>query len=219
MAYRRGMPRVLDGLSLRVPAGARVGLIGRTGAGKSSVLQALLRMVYVEGGDVRIGARSIYDLDVAELRQRFGVVPQQPYLFAGALRANLDRFGHYDDAAVLRALDLVGLPLPLATPVTEGGANLSVGERQLVCLARVLLTGKRYILMDEPTSSIDVVSDARIQRLLAERLSGLTVLTVAHRLETLRDYDLVYELEAGALKRVGPPGDFLPETPARTPGS
>jgi ABC-type multidrug transport system fused ATPase/permease subunit len=209
MAYRRGMPRVLNGLSLVVPAGKHVGIIGRTGAGKSSVMQSLLRMVYVEAGDVRVGSRSIYELAIDDLRQRFGVVPQQPYLFAGALRNNLDRFDAFDDAALSRALALVGLPLPLTMPLTEGGANLSVGERQLVCLARVLLTGKRYVLMDEPTSSIDVVSDARIQRLLAEHLAGLTVLTIAHRLDTLRGYDLVYELEAGVLKRSGPPSAFL----------
>lgn len=209
MCYRPGLGEVLKGLSLTIPAGKRVGVIGRTGAGKSSLVQALFRMVHVTGGDVTIGGQSIYGLDVDHVRDAFGVVPQDPYLFAGTIATNLDRSGIHDPVRLAEALKTVGLNMPLATKIAEGGRNLSVGERQLICLTRILLDRKSYILMDEPTSSVDQATDAIVQGLLATAFRDRTVVTIAHRLETLRSYDMILELGAGQLLRSGPPELFL----------
>lgn len=197
-SYRPDTPPVLAAVDLVIPQGARVGIVGRTGAGKSTLFQALLRMLHVHAGDVRIGGVSIYAVPPAEVRSLFCVVPQSPYLFGGTVRENLDFTSRSDDDALARALATVGLALPLDAAVKEGGANLSVGERQLLCLARALVTDKRIILMDEPTSSVDPVTDARIQELLGSVFRGRTVVTIAHRVGTLEGYDRVIDL--GALR-------------------
>jgi ABC-type multidrug transport system fused ATPase/permease subunit len=132
-------------------------------------------------------------------------------LFAGNVRANLDRGAHTSDAKLTEALQAVGLNLGLDHRIEEGGRNLSIGERQLLCLARILLAGKRFIIMDEPTASVDSETDAKIQNLLAGAFSGKTVITIAHRLDTLRRYDRIIEIENGRLKREGPATAFFQE--------
>jgi ABC-type multidrug transport system fused ATPase/permease subunit len=199
MSYRSDTPVVLDGLNLRLPFGSKTALIGRTGSGKTSVIQAVMRMVYVQGGDIRVDGRSIFDVDVREFRRAFGVVPQSPYLFAGTIRSNLDRAGLYSPQALQQAMTAVGLDLPLDHLVTEGGANLSTGERQLVCLARVIAADKKVILMDEPTSGLDPETDARITTILETALRNKTVLTIAHRTESLNRYDRIVEMRAGKI--------------------
>ena len=155
MSYREDTPAILNDLNLTIPQGKKVGIIGRTGAGKSSIMQSLFRMVYHQAGDIRIGGDSIYGISVSSLRQHFGVVPQDPYLFMGTIRFNLqgDKQGVSDDN-MRAALATVGLDLDLDAKVSEGGKDYSVGERQLLCLARLVLLDKQYILMDEPTSSL-----------------------------------------------------------------
>ncbi len=208
-AYRVGMNPVLRGLEVTLAEGKRTGLVGRTGAGKSSIVQALFRMMHVYAGDLTIGGTSVYDVDLIRLRASFGVVPQNPYLFKGTLRQNIDREGGADDAAIGRVLRAAGLTLAPALVIDEGGRNLSLGERQLICLARVLLTDKRVIVMDEPTSAVDPETDAKIQQVLAHELRGRTILTIAHRLQTLVGYDTVVEMEEGRVVRVAPPDAFL----------
>jgi ABC-type multidrug transport system fused ATPase/permease subunit len=156
-------------------------------------------MVYVRAGDVRIAGTSIYGFDVRDWRRHFGVVPQSPYLFTGTVRSNLDRLGILPDVDLLRALKAVQLNLPLDHAVLEGGVNLSTGERQLVCLARVLAAKKDIVLMDEPTSGLDPETDARIENTLRTALQGKTVVTIAHRTESLGAYDRVVRIEAGQL--------------------
>jgi ATP-binding cassette subfamily C (CFTR/MRP) protein 1 len=200
MSYRKGLPRILDGLSLTIPEGMKVGIIGRTGAGKSSLMQSLFRMVYHEAGDIKIGSQSIYGVNVNTVRRQFGVVPQDPYLFAGTIRFNL--VGELDgisDVACDKVLNTVGLHVDLDATVLEGGKDYSVGERQLLCLARLILLNKQYILMDEPTSSLDRKTDEKIQRLLETALSDKTVITIAHRLESLEHYDIILEMADGKL--------------------
>jgi ABC-type multidrug transport system fused ATPase/permease subunit len=211
MSYREDTPAILNDLNLTIPQGKKVGIIGRTGAGKSSIMQSLFRMVYHQAGDIRIGDDSIYGISVSSLRQHFGVVPQDPYLFMGTIRFNLqgDIQGVSDDN-MRAALATVGLDLDLDAKVSEGGKDYSVGERQLLCLARLVLLDKQYILMDEPTSSLDRRTDDHIQRLLNTVLADKTVITIAHRLESLEQYDLIIELTAGQLKREGPPAKLIP---------
>lgn len=194
MSYRADTPIILNDFNLTLARGSKTALVGRTGAGKTSVMQALLRMVCVRSGDIRIDGQSIFEMDVRTLRRQFGVVPQTPYLFAGTIRSNLDRLGTIPEATLVRALVAVKLNLTLAHPVTEGGQNLSTGERQLVCLARVIAADRPIILMDEPTSGLDPETDARISEVLRTALADRTVLTIAHRRESLRTYDRVVEM-------------------------
>jgi ABC-type multidrug transport system fused ATPase/permease subunit len=211
MSYRKDLPAILDGLSLTIPEGKRVGIVGRTGAGKSSLMQALFRMVYHRGGDIRIGGRSIMALDIHSVRRHFGVVPQDPYLFSGTIRFNLcGDTPEIPDERLAEVLRTVGLEVDLDATVLEGGKDYSVGERQLLCIARLILFNKRYILMDEPTSSLDRKTDEQIQRLMHTVLANRTVITIAHRLESLENYDLILEMADGALLRQGEPAALIP---------
>lgn len=211
MSYRENTPMILSNLNLTLPAGKKIGVIGRTGAGKSSLMQSLFRMVYHQAGDIRIGNQSIFDISVGSLRSHFGVVPQDPYLFMGTIRFNLQGdLSDTTDEQLLAALETVGLKLDLNARVAEGGKDYSVGERQLLCLARLVLLDKQYILMDEPTSSLDRRTDENIQRLLTTVLADKTVITIAHRLESLESYDLIVEMAEGQLRRQGPPAQMIP---------
>ncbi len=211
MSYREHTPTILNELNLTIPKGKKVGIIGRTGAGKSSIMQSLFRMVYHQGGDIRIGEDSIFGISVTSLRRHFGVVPQDPYLFMGTIRFNLQGdLTDVTDDELRAALATVGLDLDLDARVSEGGKDYSVGERQLLCLARLILLNKQYILMDEPTSSLDRRTDDHIQRLLNTVLADKTVITIAHRLESLEQYDLIIELSEGQVKRQGPPTKIIP---------
>lgn len=211
MSYRKDLPAILSNLNLVIPYGKKVGIVGRTGAGKSSLMQALFRMVYLQSGDISIGGRSVFSVDVNCLRSHFGVVPQDPYLFAGTVRFNLvGELTHLSDADLQQALNTVGLEIDLDASVLEGGKDYSVGERQLLCLARLMLLDKQYILMDEPTSSLDRRTDERIQWLLGTALADKTVITIAHRLESLEHYDLIIELSEGHLLRQGRPDELMP---------
>ncbi len=210
MSYRADLPLILDKLTVTIPAGRKVGIVGRTGAGKSSLMQALFRMVYHQGGDICIGGESIFGLDIQCLRSHFGVVPQDPYLFAGTIRFNLaGDLADVSDVRLRAALNTVQLNVDLDARVLEGGKDYSVGERQLLCIARLILLDKQYILMDEPTSSLDRKTDELIQRLMRTVLADKTVITIAHRLESLEHYDLIVEMSDGHLKRTGTPGEMI----------
>ncbi len=209
MSYREDSPVVLDKISLTIPYGSHVGLIGRTGAGKSSIVQSLFRMVYVRGGDIRLGETSIFSLPIEQSRSLFSIVPQDPYLFAGTVRSNIDPFHLGSDAKILAALSAVQSTLPLDHAIVEEGLNLSLGQRQLLCLARVIVSDAPYIVMDEPTSSVDTITDAIVQKVLRTSLRDRTVITIAHRLETLTLVDTIIELASGKVLRIGTPREML----------
>jgi ATP-binding cassette subfamily C (CFTR/MRP) protein 1 len=200
MSYRRDTPIILSSLNLTLPAGSKTALIGRTGSGKTSLMQALMRMVYVREGDIRIANRSIFEMDIRELRKLFGVVPQSPYLFAGTIRSNLDRVGTISTEILEKSMMSVGLSFSLDDAVAEGGGNFSVGERQLICLARVIAAGRSIVLMDEPTSGLDPETDARISEILRTALKDKTVLTIAHRQESLGNYDRIIKMQNGRVE-------------------
>jgi ABC-type multidrug transport system fused ATPase/permease subunit len=209
MSYRPDSPPILQDVSLSIPAGCKVGVVGRTGSGKTSLIQSLFRMVYVRQGDILLGGTSLLRRDVRSVRGLFGVVPQDPYLFAGTLRSNLDPDGKFADERLVHALKIVGLDMCLDDTISEGGRNISVGERQLLCLVRVLAHDKPIIVLDEPTSSVDNITDTKIQAVLHGAFADRTVIAIAHRLETLRTYDMIVEIGQGKILRSGPVGEIV----------
>lgn len=209
MSYRPQTPVIFERLSLSIERNTKVGLIGRTGAGKSSLVQALFRMVYVRSGDIKVGSESILAMPIEQARSLFAVVPQDPYLFEGTVRSNVDRMGEFADEQVSEALNAVQLPLDLSANLLEGGSNLSLGQRQLVCLARVMLSRRPFVIMDEPTSGVDAITDAIIQGVLRDALRDRTIITIAHRLETLARMDRIIELEHGVIVRDGTPSEIM----------
>jgi ABC-type multidrug transport system fused ATPase/permease subunit len=210
MSYRADSPVILDGITLRVPYGSKIGIIGRTGSGKTSIVQSLFRMVHVRRGDIVMNGQSLLDAPLAEVRNLFGVVPQDPYLFAGSVRSNLDPENAASSGDIEEAMRAIGLDVDVDSEVSEGGRNLSVGERQLICLARVMIKNHPFILLDEPTSAVDNITDAKIQRALDTVFRNRTVIAIAHRLDTLSHYDMLVEIRDGKVNRMGPPSQIMP---------
>jgi ATP-binding cassette subfamily C (CFTR/MRP) protein 1 len=216
--YRAGLPLVLHNVELTIPAGSRVGIIGRTGAGKSTLFQALFRMLEVESGDISVNGVSLGGMELSRARSLFSIVPQEPHLFAGTLRHNLDRLGKRSEKQMWDALEAVRLAeyfraqggAGLDFEIIERGANLSVGQRQLICFARALLMDAPVVLMDEPTASVDLETDAAIQMAVKHLFRGKTVVVIAHRLETVQDCDLVLVMSQGRLVAQGAPDAILP---------
>ncbi|KAJ3021115.1 Multidrug resistance-associated protein 4 [Thoreauomyces humboldtii] len=215
---------VLKEITCHIPAGTKVGIVGRTGAGKSSFLQALFRIVNPSPrGSVVIDGIPTSELRLQDLRSRISIIPQEPFLYKGSLRYNLDPFAELPDDKVWEALRLVELsdrvatnPAGLETEVAEGGSNWSVGERQLICLARAILRQSRIVVLDEATSNVDVRTDALIQHSIRDGLfANATVLTIAHRLNTVIDYDRIMVLDDGRLVETGSPFDLLEKDPER----
>jgi ABC-type multidrug transport system fused ATPase/permease subunit len=212
--YREDLPEVLKGITADLTGFKKVGVVGRTGSGKSSLLLALARLNQVCGGRVLLDGVDTAALPLATLRTAVAVIPQEPHLFSGTVRFNLDPFGAYSDAAVWAALDatqlrglVADLPGQLQGRVAEGGSTWSAGQRQLLSLARALLHRRQLVLLDEATASVDHASDQRIQRMLRtdQAFAGATLVVIAHRIDTVLDSDVVLVLEKGQLAEMGPP--------------
>ena len=213
--YRVNTPLVLRGISIEIKPGEKVGFVGRTGSGKSSMLLALYRMLRTEG-TIKIDGIDISQVSRRELRRRLCVIPQEPVLFKGTLRYNLDPTGTYSDDDLWRALELSNLAEyvkgqeveggdNLNMQVQEGGSSLSVGQAQLICLARAVLRKSKLLFMDEATASVDVTTDKLIQDVIRENFQDCTVLTIAHRLHTIMDCDRVLVLDHGRVAEYDTP--------------
>uniref|UniRef100_A0A914VV15 ABC-type glutathione-S-conjugate transporter n=1 Tax=Plectus sambesii TaxID=2011161 RepID=A0A914VV15_9BILA len=212
LRYRAGLDPVLKGISVNVKAQEKVGIVGRTGAGKSSLTLALFRIIEADGGRILIDGRDISKMGLHDLRRQLTIVPQDPVLFSGSLRINLDPFQHHADDAVWSALEHAHLksfvsafPDGLSHEITEGGENLSVGQRQLVCLARALLRKTKVLVLDEAAAAVDMETDALIQSTIRDKFSDCTVLTIAHRLNTVMDYDRILVLDQGRVAEFDTP--------------
>ncbi|XP_067009700.2 multidrug resistance-associated protein 1 isoform X3 [Anabrus simplex] len=214
--YREGLDLVLKGVTFTVEGGEKVGIVGRTGAGKSSLTLALFRIIEAAGGSICIDGLDISKLGLHDLRSRLTIIPQDPVLFSGTLRLNLDPFNTHSDEEVWRALEhahlkafVKGLPAGLNHEVTEGGENLSVGQRQLICLARALLRKTKVLVLDEATAAVDLETDDLIQTTIRTEFKDCTVLTIAHRLNTILDSDRVIVLDKGCVVEYDKPDVLL----------
>jgi len=208
-------PLVLKNLTFTVPPGQHVGVVGRTGAGKSSLLVALFRMAEIDPcGTISIDGVDAKSVPLEVLRSQMSIIPQDPVLFSGTIRSNVDPFSLHGDDEIIRVLRLCCLDeyvdsSGLLSVVETNGTNLSVGERQLMCLGRALLRGSRVVVLDEATASIDNETDSRIQTILRESLKGCTVLTIAHRIDTILHSDRVLVLDKGSVLEDGSPEELL----------
>jgi len=233
LRYRKGLPLALNDLSFCIPAGKTCGIVGRTGAGKSSITVALFRLVEIEPGtgSILLDGVDLTKLGLSDVRGRgMSIIPQDPFLAGATLRECLDPFEQCTDDEILEALDSVRMgpsnvkssalsPYSiidtispddlLATKLEEGGSNYSVGERQLLNLARALLSQPRVLVLDEATASIDGETDAFIQKMLRTRFPKTTLLTIAHRLNTIMDYDCVLVMDAGKASEFDAPAKLL----------
>jgi ATP-binding cassette subfamily C (CFTR/MRP) protein 1 len=223
LRYRPTTPYVLRNVSFVVEPRMKVGVVGRTGAGKSSLMEALFRIVEATKGQIFIDDVDIGKIGLMDLRSKLAIIPQDPTLFLGTVRSNLDPFGERSDADIWDALELCEMrPVieKLGTPssahssgldadVAPQGLNFSVGQRQLLCMARALLRRSRILVMDEATASVDLETDLLIQRTVRTQFRDCTVITIAHRLDTVIDSDRVLVMDHGRVAEFASPRELL----------
>ncbi|NXT94140.1 MRP7 protein, partial [Anhinga rufa] len=211
LAYRVGLPNALDGVNFTVYPGEKVGIVGRTGSGKSTLFLALFRMLELKSGRILLDGVDSQLVGLEELRSRLAIIPQDPFLFSGSIRENLDPQGKWTDAELHEVLeqchlwDAVTQMGGLDSELGERGRSLSVGQRQLVCLARALLTQAKVLCIDEATASVDQKTDQLLQQTIRQRFADKTVLTIAHRLNTILDSDRVLVMQAGRVAELDSP--------------
>ena len=238
MRYRQSVPPIIKNISFHVDGGESIGIVGRTGAGKSSLVALLCRLVIPECGRIRIDSVDISTISLHTLRSRLSVIPQDPALFVGTVRSNLDPFGKHEDDYLNNALQQVLLnetnsneqitrpkntrmaasalagsnhsisTLSLDAPVQQDGHNFSVGQRQLLSIARALVQGNQILVCDEATSSVDEATDSLVLQALSRSLRGKTVLFIAHRLRSVLQMDRIMVLEDGRIVEFAKPSSL-----------
>ncbi|XP_026807567.1 probable multidrug resistance-associated protein lethal(2)03659 isoform X2 [Rhopalosiphum maidis] len=215
LRYSLDLPYVLKNLNVQIQPMEKVGIVGRTGAGKSSFIGAMFRFALNEGS-ILIDNIEIHDLGLHDLRSKFSIIPQEPVLFSGTMRTNLDPFDEYPDLVLWNALDEVelksvveSLSNGLNSKVSAFGSNFSVGQRQLLCLARAIVRSNKIIILDEATANVDPHTDALIQNTIRNKFKSCTVLTIAHRLNTIMDSERVLVMDAGTVVEFDHPYNLL----------
>lgn len=219
MSYRPGLPLVLKRLNLHITSGERVGIIGRTGAGKSSILAALYRISELTHGSIIIDGIDISSIGLHELRTKLSIIPQDPVLFAGTIRSNLDPNSEYSDHDIWQALlkshfvtgsmSSTNDAITLDSPVEDEGLNFSLGQRQLLAMGRALLRRSKILVLDEATSSIDMETDSLIQTTIQNEFRDTTLLCIAHRLKTIIQYDKICVMHEGSVAEFGTPRNLF----------
>ena len=228
VGYAPDLPPVLKGINFEVKAKERIGVVGRTGAGKSSLTLALFRFLEAREGSVMIDGVDISKIKLESLRSRLAIIPQDPVLFSGTVRSNLDPFDERSDSELKDALHRVHLvdseastPSGSSTPgnvnifkalssvISESGQNLSQGQRQLLCLARAIVARPKIMVLDEATSAVDKTTDGLIQRSIREEFEDSTLIVIAHRLSTIADFDRVLVLDQGMVVEYDTPKNLV----------
>uniref|UniRef100_A0A2K5CIJ6 ATP binding cassette subfamily C member 5 n=1 Tax=Aotus nancymaae TaxID=37293 RepID=A0A2K5CIJ6_AOTNA len=222
MRYRENLPLVLKKVSFTIKPKEKIGIVGRTGSGKSSLGMALFRLVELSGGCIKIDGVRISDIGLADLRSKLSIIPQEPVLFSGTVRSNLDPFNQYTEDQIWDALErthmkecIAQLPLKLESEVMENGDNFSVGERQLLCIARALLRHCKILILDEATAAMDTETDLLIQETIREAFADCTMLTIAHRLHTVLGSDRIMVLAQGQVVEFDTPSVLLSNDSSR----
>ncbi|CAG2241571.1 ABC transporter 7,ATP-dependent bile acid permease,Multidrug resistance-associated protein 7,Multidrug resistance-associated protein 1,ABC transporter C family member 8,Canalicular multispecific organic anion transporter 2,Canalicular multispecific organic anion transporter 1,Metal resistance protein YCF1,Multidrug resistance-associated protein 5,ATP-binding cassette sub-family C member Sur [Mytilus edulis] len=214
--YREGLDLVLKGITCTIQQNEKIGIVGRTGAGKSSLTMALFRILEKAKGKIIIDGIDISTIGLHDLRSKITIIPQDPVLFSGTMRMNLDPFEEYNNEEIWKALEhahlkkfVDGLEKGLDHMCSEGGENFSVGQRQLMCLARALLRKTKILVLDEATAAVDLETDDLIQNTIRTEFSDCTILTIAHRLNTIMDYTRIMVLDAGNISEFDTPSNLL----------
>lgn len=216
LRYRQRTPLVLKGITVVIEGGKKVGVVGRTGSGKSTLIYALFRLVEAVEGRILIDDVNIRNLGLNDLRSKLSIIPQDPNLFDGTIRSNLDPLGEHTDHEIWHALEKCQLATnvkqlegKLDAPVFANGDNWSLGQRQLFCLGRVLLRRTRILVLDEATASVDTQTDAIMRQTVRNEFAHCTVISVAHRIPSVMDSDKVLVLDAGSVREYDSPSSLL----------
>ncbi|KAF3429704.1 hypothetical protein E2986_05904 [Frieseomelitta varia] len=216
LKYRKELPLALDNISFVIKSGEHIGIVGRTGAGKSSLIVALFRLVELSGGKIKIDGIDVAKIKLKLLRSKLSIIPQDPVLFSGTLRSNLDPFKQFSDSEIWSVLEKTQLkekvqtvPAQLDAPVEVGGNNFSVGERQLLCLSRAVLRNAKVLILDEATAAVDPETEIAVQNTIKNEFSNSTVLTIAHRLKTVISSDRVIVMKNGQIIEFEAPSTLL----------
>lgn len=216
LRYRDGLDLVLKGINFTALSKEKIGIVGRTGAGKSSLTLALFRIIEAADGKIVIDDIDVSKIGLHSLRSRLTIIPQDPVLFSATLRTNIDPFQKFSDDEIWTALEhshlksyVKGLADGLEHKIAEGGENLSVGQRQLVCLSRALLRKTKVLILDEATAAIDIETDELIQRTIRTQFTDCTILTIAHRLNTILDSDRIIVLDKGIIAEFDTPDNLM----------
>ncbi|KAF9976599.1 hypothetical protein BGZ75_000214, partial [Mortierella antarctica] len=214
--YRPGLELVLRGVNCSIRPHEKIGICGRTGAGKSSLTLSLFRIIESVRGQIFVDGIDISTLGLYDVRSRFSIIPQDPVLFAGTIRFNLDPLGTKSDMELWQALEdsylkeyVSSLEGGLQAAVLEQGDNFSVGQRQLICLARALLRKTSLLVLDEATAAIDLETDALVQAIIRQKFAECTILTIAHRIHTVMDSDRIMVLDQGKVVEFDSPFSLL----------
>ncbi|XP_047097620.1 ATP-binding cassette sub-family C member 5-like isoform X4 [Schistocerca piceifrons] len=216
LCYREGLPNVLKGINFIIESAEKIGIVGRTGSGKSSLVAAIYRMAELSSGKITVDGVNIADVKLQHLRSRLSVIPQDPVLFSGTIRSNLDVNCQYTDAEIWLALErtqlrdkVLSMKGQLDAKVTQEGDSLSTGEKQLLCLARALLRNCKILILDEATAAVDPETEACVQSTIESEFQHCTVLTIAHRLNTVMHCDHIIVMDKGQVVEMDTPQNLL----------